>query len=162
MADGAVITFPPAIFEGDDLLVLALLDDFAAHARPANNGIAVGEIFAIGVQEHIRKVEFGARFTGEQIDVNRIAFRDPVLPAACLDNCVSHSLGKKSVKVPQVRVFDKRKSRRLVLPSIRGLAGRLIDLFRLNPHRVFIRLDSGAKIIGIHLGKLGAEKQDLR
>ena len=33
MPDGAVITFPAAIFERDDLLVLALLDDFARDRR---------------------------------------------------------------------------------------------------------------------------------
>ena len=33
MANGAVIAFAAAIFERDDLLVLALLDHFAGHGR---------------------------------------------------------------------------------------------------------------------------------
>ena len=39
MADRAVIAFASAIFESDDLLVLALLDDFALTVAPSISGV---------------------------------------------------------------------------------------------------------------------------
>ena len=53
MADRAVITFAAAILERDDLLVLALLDDFASDAGARNRGAAVGNFFAVRVHFRI-------------------------------------------------------------------------------------------------------------
>src|SRR5450432_3293475 len=65
MADGAVITFPAAIFERDHLLVLALLDHFADHARARHERIAVGQFIAIGVQEDVAESRLRASLTLE-------------------------------------------------------------------------------------------------
>src|SRR5438045_2052611 len=53
MADGSVVALSPAIFESDDFLVLALLDDFARHGRPFNERAAVGELIAVAMERAI-------------------------------------------------------------------------------------------------------------
>jgi hypothetical protein len=69
------------------------------------------ELFAIGVEEHVIESQLLAGLALEQIDVDRVAFRDSILPATCFDDCVRHSLGKRAAKVPRRRDFDKWKSR---------------------------------------------------
>src|SRR3954468_6234632 len=103
MSDGAVITFAAAIFESNDLLVLALLDDFACNGCPLDQRAAVGDLVAIRVEKHIGEHPFFAGLFIEKIDIDDVAFRDTVLPAACFDNCVSHK--RKS------RVLLRGKSR---------------------------------------------------
>src|SRR6476620_8002842 len=49
MSDGAVITFPAAIFERDDLLVLALLKDFTRNGRAFDQWRAVRNLVAIAL-----------------------------------------------------------------------------------------------------------------
>ena len=68
------------------------------------------ELFAIGVEEHVIESQLLAGLAFEQIDVDRVAFRDSILPATCFDDCVRHSLGKRAAKVPRRRDFDKWKS----------------------------------------------------
>jgi len=112
MPDRAVITFPAAIFERDDFLVLALLDHFARHSRALDQRRAVSNRVAVAVKKDIREHALFAGFLIEEIDIDDVAFRDAMLSAASFDNCVSHTKkpGEKPRKVPQVRRFDKRKS----------------------------------------------------
>ena len=98
MADGAVITFAATVFEGDDLLVLALFDHFASDIGTRNRGAAVGYFVAVRVHEHVAKSHLLARVAFEQIHIDRVTFRDAILSAACFDNCVSHGLGKSRRK----------------------------------------------------------------
>ena len=112
MADGPVITFAPAIFEGDDFLVLALLDHFASDTGARKSTGCRGlDSSPSACMSTSSKVIFCARFTCEQIHIDRVAFCDAILSAACFDNCVSHGLGKSRRKSHGVRLFDKRKSR---------------------------------------------------
>src|SRR2546423_10243312 len=115
MAHRAVITFSPAIFERDDLFVLALLDDFAGDGRPFDERRAMRDLVAVGVKKDVGKHAFFAGFLIEEIDIDDVAFRDAMLSAASFDNCVSRTKkpgatpGAKPRKVPQVRRFDKGK-----------------------------------------------------
>ncbi|MEY2561050.1 MAG: hypothetical protein QOG51_1465 [Verrucomicrobiota bacterium] len=112
MADSPVITFAAAIFEGDDLLVLALLDDFAGDSRAFDERAAMGELVAVAMKEDIAKYGLLTRVALEKIDVDDVALRDAMLSAACFDNCVSHTrnaLGEKPRKFTQMRHFDKGK-----------------------------------------------------
>src|SRR5438270_2646165 len=91
MPDRAVITFPAAIFERDDFLVLALLDHFARHSRALDQRRAVSNLVAVAVEKDIREHAFFARFLIEEINIDDVAFRDAMLSAASFDNCVSHT-----------------------------------------------------------------------
>src|SRR5205807_5013523 len=74
MPDRAVITFPAAIFERDDFLVLALLDHFARHSRALDQRRAVSNLVAVAVEKDIREHAFFARFLIEEIDIDDVAF----------------------------------------------------------------------------------------
>src|ERR1043166_3842827 len=91
MPDRAVITFPAAIFERDDLLVLALLDHLTGDGCALDEGRAVRELVAVGVKKDIGEDAFLAGFFIEEIDIDDVSFRDAVLSAASLNNCVSHT-----------------------------------------------------------------------
>ena len=91
MADCAVITFAAAILEGDDLLVLALLDDFTRDGGTFDERTAVREIVAVAMKQDVAENGFFARFTLEQIDIDNVALGNAMLSAACFDNCVSHT-----------------------------------------------------------------------
>jgi hypothetical protein len=96
MPNRAVITFAPLIFERDHLLVLALLQNFSSDLRPGNERGPVGHVFSVGKHQHLAESRGLARIDIQKIDIERIAFRDAKLPAACLDNCVSHEAERKS------------------------------------------------------------------
>ena len=59
------------------------------------------EFIAVGMHQHVVEGELLARLAFEQIDVDRVAFCDAILSAACFDNCVSHSLWEKSGESPR-------------------------------------------------------------
>jgi len=50
VADRAVITFAPPVFERDDLLVLALFDNFGGHFCSGDERLPVTHVFSIGKQ----------------------------------------------------------------------------------------------------------------
>src|SRR5437868_7072103 len=91
MPDGAVIAFSPAVLEGDDFLVLALLEDFAGHGCSFDERAAVGELVAVAMKKDIAKNSFLAWIAFEQVHVDDIALCDAMLPATGFDNCVSHT-----------------------------------------------------------------------
>ena len=109
MPDGAMITLSAAVFERDELLVLALLDHFAGHGGALDQGTAVGDLVAIAVKEDVAKNGFFARISFEEIDIDNIALRDTVLSAACFNNCVSHTKswmpGGKAAQTPTAGVL---------------------------------------------------------
>src|ERR671918_1260247 len=112
MADRAVITFAPPVFERDDFLVLALFENFSSHLCSGDERVAVSHVFSIGAQQYIAKRGSFARFDIEQIDIEGVAFRDTELPATSSDDCVSHSFPgeKKPSTIPQIARFGKRKA----------------------------------------------------
>src|SRR6478672_2869495 len=63
MADGAVITFAAAIFEGDHFLILALFDDFAGNGRAFDQRAAMGELVAVAMEEDIAENGLLTRIT---------------------------------------------------------------------------------------------------
>jgi hypothetical protein len=67
----------------------------------------VSEFLAFGMHQDIVEGELLARFTLEQIDIDRVAFGDSILSATGSDNCVRHSLWEKSVKYPRRGAVDK-------------------------------------------------------
>jgi len=90
MANGAVITFAPSVFERDDLFVLPLLNNFGGYLRAGNQRIAVSDVLAVGEHQHFAEGRGFAGIDFEKIDIDRIAFRDPILPSASLNDCVGH------------------------------------------------------------------------
>jgi len=93
MADRAVITFSPFKFVGDDLFVFALLDDFRRHFCSVDRR-AVRQLVAVGMHQNLGNHDLFAWLGLEQIDVNRVAFRDAILPATGLYDCKCHK-GKR-------------------------------------------------------------------
>jgi len=89
MADSTVITFPPFKFVGDDLFVFALLDYFRRHFCPIDRR-AVRQLVAVGMHQNLGNHDLLAWLGLEQIDVNRVAFRDAILPATGLYDCKCH------------------------------------------------------------------------
>lgn len=57
------------------------------------------KVFPIGIHQDIAERGGLPRLNVEKIDIDCIAFRDTILPAASFDNCVSH------------KAFPRRKSR---------------------------------------------------
>src|SRR5207249_9645285 len=93
-----VISFAPLIFERDDFLVLALFHNFSSDFRPGDERAPMRDVFAVGKHQHLAEGRGLTRIDIEKIYIDRVAFRDAKLPAASLDNCVSHNrfLGRKS------------------------------------------------------------------
>ena len=89
MADRAVITFSPSKFVGDDLFIFALLDHFRGHFCPIDRR-AVSDLLAVGMHQDLGDHDLLACLGVEQIDVDRVAFRDAILPATGLYDCKSH------------------------------------------------------------------------
>jgi len=112
VSDRSVITLAPLVFESDDFLVLALFKNFGGHLCSRDERVAVSQLFPVGKQQYIIKRGSFARFHIEKIDIERVAFRDPKLPATSSDDCVSHSFPgeKKPPKVPQVRALRNQKA----------------------------------------------------
>src|SRR4029077_971702 len=114
MPNCAVITFPPLELERDNLLVLALFDNFSGHFCSGDERVAARHVLAIGKHKHVTEGRGLTRIDVEKIHIDRVAFRDAKLSAASLDNCVSHkpfSKEKKPPKVPQMAGLGKRKTR---------------------------------------------------
>src|SRR5207302_9549466 len=120
MSDRAVIAFAPFVFEGNDLFVLPLLNDFGGDFRAGDQRIAVSDVLAIGEHQHFAEGRGLARIDIEKIDIHRVAFRDAILPSAGLDDCVGHNVfsgEKKPRKITQKGGFDKRKGAAYRQPS---------------------------------------------
>ena len=112
VADRAVITLAPLVFESDDFLVLALFKNFSGHLCSRDERVAVSQIFSVGKQQYITKRGSFAWFHIEKIDIERVAFRDAKLPATSSDDCVSHSFSgeKKLSIIPQMTRIGKQKA----------------------------------------------------
>ena len=50
----------------------------------------MGEMFAVGIHQHVAERRRFPRIDIQKIDIDRVALCDPILPTASLDNCVSH------------------------------------------------------------------------
>jgi hypothetical protein len=96
MPNRAVIPFAPFIFERDYFFVLALFQNFSSHLRPGDERAPMRQVFSVGKHQHLAEGRGLTRIDIEKIDIDRIAFRDAKLPAASLDNCVSHEPERKS------------------------------------------------------------------
>src|SRR6266566_320580 len=97
----AVIAFAPLVLERDDLLVLALFENFSCHFCSRNERFAVRHIISVGKHQYVTKGRGLSGIDLENIDVDRVAFRDPELSATSLNDCVSHKVrGEKSPKIP--------------------------------------------------------------
>src|ERR1051326_2204892 len=107
VTDSAVITLPAAILEGDDFLVLALLDYFAGDGRAFDERRAVRDLVAVTVKKDVGKDTFLPRFLIEEIDIDNVAFRDAMLSAASFDNCVSHTKSRVLLRVKSRAKFHR-------------------------------------------------------
>lgn len=112
MPNRAVIALAPLILERDDFFVLTLLQDFRSDLRSGNKRVPLRHILSIGKHQYIAEDRGLAGVDIQEIDIDRIAFRDAKLSATSLDNCVSHKVpkGKKPPKIPQTGRFDKWKA----------------------------------------------------
>ena len=90
MADGAVIAFAAAELEGDDLVVLELLDDFGSDLGAGHEGGSDLDFAAIGDEKNFGKLNIRANFSVEFFDFDFVAGFHAVLFAAGLDDCVCH------------------------------------------------------------------------
>jgi hypothetical protein len=96
MADRAVIAFAPLILERDDFFVLALFQNFRSDLRPGDEWAPMRYVFSVGKHQHLAEGRGLTWIDIQKIDIDRIAFCDAKLPAASLDNCVSHEPERKS------------------------------------------------------------------
>ena len=103
MPNCAVITFAALVFERDHFLVFALLDHFGGNFRPTD-----GKFAAVDVRDRFKGGGF-AGFDSKQIDINRVAFRDAILPTAGFNNCVSHKV--VAAAVPGGRTLREKEPR---------------------------------------------------
>jgi hypothetical protein len=95
MTNGAVIPFTPVIFERDDLFIFALLHDLGGDFA------AVADLSAVKVSDDFK----GGRFAWldvQKIDIDRVAFRDAILPTASVDDCVGHNVFSREKKPRKV------------------------------------------------------------
>jgi hypothetical protein len=90
MPDGPVVTFTPFIFERDDFFVFPLLDNLGRDLGAGDQRISVHHVFPIGKHQDLAERGGLSRIDIQKIDINCVAFRDAILPAAGVDNCVSH------------------------------------------------------------------------
>ena len=102
MPNCAVIAFASLVLERDNLFILPLLDDLSSHLCSGDERIAVRHVLAIGEHQHITERGGLARLNIEDIDINRIAFCDAKLPAASLNDCVSHKPFSREKKPPKL------------------------------------------------------------
>lgn len=93
MADGPMIAFAAAHFEGDQFFGFELTDDFGddGGAPEIGGGFDAG---AFPGEEKIGESDFGARFPIEPLDIDEVILGDAVLFAAGGENCVSHNSKK--------------------------------------------------------------------
>src|ERR1700730_17680420 len=98
MADGPVITFTATILERDDFLVLPLLEDFARDGGAFDKRVPMRQLLAIAMKKHVGKHAFFSGFLVEKVHIDDVALGDPMLSAACFDNCVSHGRRKSRAK----------------------------------------------------------------
>ncbi len=96
MPNRAVISFAPLILERDDLFVLPLFQNFSSDLRPGDERVPLCHVLSVGKHQHLAEGRSLTRIDIQKIDIDRIAFRDAKLPAASLDNCVSHEPERKS------------------------------------------------------------------
>ena len=90
MADRAVVALAALKFEGDNLRRLGLLDDFGGDSGARHERHAYRKAFAVGNQENLLERCLRASLDVEFFDLDHITFRDAVLLAACLNDCVCH------------------------------------------------------------------------
>jgi hypothetical protein len=98
MADRPMITFPAAILESDDLLVLALFNDLTRDGCSFDERIAVRKLVAVAMKKHVSENTFFADFFIKKIHINDVALGNAMLSATCFDNCVSHGCRKSRAK----------------------------------------------------------------
>jgi hypothetical protein len=112
MPHRAVITFSSSKFVGDDLFIFALLHHFRGDFCAVDR-CAVSDLLAIGVHQDVGEHDLLTCLGLQQIDIDRVAFRDAILPATGLDDCKSHTgeffRGKKPRNVAQKRQGRKSK-----------------------------------------------------
>ena len=81
MPNRAVITFAPLKLKRDDLLVLALFDNFSSHLCSGDERVPMRHVFSVGKHQHVTERRGLARIDIEKIDIDCVAFRDPKLSA---------------------------------------------------------------------------------
>ena len=99
MSNCAVISFASLVLERDDLLILALFENFSRHLCSRNERLAMRHIISVGKHQYVTKGRDLSGIDLENIDVDRVAFRDAELSATSLNDCVSHSVwGEKAAQ----------------------------------------------------------------
>ena len=90
MTDGAMIAFAALELEGDDLLILVLIDDLSLDRGSRNMRCTKGDLVAVYDEEDIAESGLFAGFDSELLDTQDVSLGDAVLLAAGLDDCVGH------------------------------------------------------------------------
>ena len=78
MANGPVITFASTILEGDDFLVLPLLDDFTSDGGAFDKWVPMRKLLAIAMKEHIGKDAFFSSFFIKKVHLSVPPLRDTI------------------------------------------------------------------------------------
>src|SRR6266540_6294628 len=93
------------------------------------------KLFPVGIHQDIAERRALPRLNVEKIDIDCIAFRDTILPAASFDNCVSHKVfsGEKGrAKFHRTRALTRGKVGAVHLnrPERRHWTERVIEVNR--------------------------------
>jgi hypothetical protein len=92
MTHGAMVAFAALVFEGNNLGRLLLLNHLSGDGRARNQWGANRNALPVGNQEDLVKLCLRTRLDVELLNLDYVAFRDAVLLASCLYDCVCHEI----------------------------------------------------------------------
>jgi len=106
MADGAVISFPAAVFESNNFGGTVVGNDFGHDLGSGNSRFANMNFGVLNEKEDVRKLGRGARGHGKAFNLKDLAFADLVLFASCADD---GDICHKRKRVPENCGFGKSR-----------------------------------------------------
>jgi len=106
MADGAVVSFPAAVFESDNFGGTVVGNDFGHNLGSGNSRFADMYFGVLNEKEDVRKFGRGARGHGKAFNFKDLTFADLVLFASCADD---GDICHKRKRVPENCWFGKSR-----------------------------------------------------
>lgn len=108
MSHGAVIALATLEFEGNDLVVLVLVDNLGLDAGSRDERGTKIDLVTVHDEQDVAEGGLFAGFDIKFLDTQDVSLGDAVLFAAGLDDCVGHGkiFGKRSERMPRKRWID--------------------------------------------------------